>query len=236
MSGEAHDPRPLAGPLDDVRWPDKLKARVVLPGPRPTIHGYDVETDLARHYSFAETMLLALTGELPAPERARAFEVALHFLSPSSVDHAPVHAAVLARICDVTTSAIVGTAALGLAEQARAVVHGHAAWLRLLEARGPRAGDEWAPNDDEERASVQRLREALGSAARSIAVLVEDIGRMPALIATLHFAGLTRADQIESALVMARLPTALAEALATPSHSYRDYPVDLPAVVYADPT
>jgi hypothetical protein len=235
MNPDAADPAVDGGPLDDAPWPDKLKARVTTPGPDPAIHGYAVEGDLARHYGLAEGVLLALTGELPAVEQAAAFEVAFHFLSPAPVNEAPAHAAVVARICDVTTSAMAGTAAIALAEQAHAVVGAHAGLLAELGAGKGAGAGAWAAADDEERASVARLRAALRERGVVLASLEADVGRIPALLATLWFAGLTRAEPIEAALTLARLPAALAEAFATPSHSYRDYPVLLPPVSYRDP-
>jgi hypothetical protein len=231
MSAEG---RELRGPIDDADWPDKLTARVVAPGPTPRLLGYDIEEDLARHYSFAETTLLSLTGELPSPAQARAFEVALHFLSPASVNEAPTHAAVVARICNVLTSAVTGTAAIGLAEQARHALAAHANWWRHLESGEVEAVAEWTPRNDDERRSVQRLREALRGLGVEMPILDQDLGRTAALLATLRFAGLTRTEQLEATFVIARLPSAIAEALATPSHSYRDYPVDLPPVRYAE--
>jgi hypothetical protein len=222
------------GPLDDAPWPDKITARVVQPAPRPRIHGYDVEGDLARHYSFAETVLLTLTGEIPSEAQAHAFEAALVFLAPVAVNEAPAHAAVIARICNVLTSAIAGTAAIGLGEQARVAVAGQAGLLVRLDAgdAGPLA--EWGPQSDEERHAVLRLRVATGARGAVVPMLEHDLGRTAAIVATLHFAGLRRAEQIEAAFVIARLPAALAEALATPSHSYREYPVDVPAVRYTE--
>jgi hypothetical protein len=234
MSAGAEGPVGRAGPLDDVAWPEQLTARVVSPGARPAIHGYDVEGDLAPHYSLAETTLLALTGELPAADQACAFEIALQFLSPAPVHEAPTHAAVVARICNVTTSAIIGTAAIGLAEQARVAVAAHATWVHRLESAADGPVAEWAPLGDDERKSVRRLRDALRAAGVVLPALEGDVGRIAALLATLHFAGLTRAEQLEAAFVLARLPAALAEALATPSHSFRDYPVDVPPIRYAD--
>jgi hypothetical protein len=232
MSEDGESADQLSGPLDDASWPSQLTARVVSPGGRPTIRGYDVEADLAKHYSLAETALLAFTGELPTAEQARAFEVALIFLSPTSVNEAPTHAAVVARICNVITSAIVGTAAIGLAEQARVTVASHETWLRQLESADPVPTAEWASRDDADRRSVHRLRETLQASGIALPVLEHDIGRIAALLATLRFAGLKDPEQLEAAFVMARLPSALAEAFATPAHSFRDYPLDLPPVRY----
>ena len=92
------------GPLDDVEWPKKLPAHVVTAGPAPRVHGYDVENDLARHYSFSDAIYLSLVGELPNDATSRAFEIALHFLAPVSAAEAPSHAAILARFCDGSTS------------------------------------------------------------------------------------------------------------------------------------
>ena len=222
-------PRPAAalpprrpGPLDDATWPDRLTARVITPGPAPRIHGYDVEGDLARHYSWAETVLLTWTGVIPSAERARALEIALQFLSPVPVNEAPTHAAVVARICNVFTSALVGTAAIALAEQAA-----HAVAAALAE---PAA----APDGEAERESVDRLRAALRNAGLSVPGLEGNVGRTQALLATLRYAGLERREQQEAAFVLARLPCVIAEAFATPAHSFRDYPVHLPDVRYEE--
>ena len=85
-------PEVWTGPLDAAEWPEKLTARVVTAGARPRLHGYDVEADLARHYSFTEMVLLSLTGNLPTAQEARAFDVALQFAAPVSVQEAPTHA------------------------------------------------------------------------------------------------------------------------------------------------
>ena len=60
--------------VDKQEWPDTLAAHVVddCEGAPPRIHGYDVESDLARHYPFSTTVVLALTGELPDGARAAA--------------------------------------------------------------------------------------------------------------------------------------------------------------------
>jgi hypothetical protein len=232
MSDNGESVGRLNGPLDDASWPSQLTARVVAPGARPTLHGYDVEADLAIHYSLAEATLLAFTGDLPTPEQARAFEVALLFFSPTPVNEAPTHAAVVARICNVITSAIVGTAAIGLAEQARVTVSSHTTWLRQLESADPVPTAEWASHDDAERRSVHRLRETLLASGVRLPVLEHDLSRTAALLATLRFAGLKHPEQLEAAIVLARLPSTLAEAFATPPHSFRDYPVGLPPLRY----
>lgn len=227
----ASEGREFRGPIDDADWPDKLTARVVAPGPRPAIHGYDVEGDLARHYSFAETVLLSLTGELPTAEQGRAFDVALQFAAPVPVNEAPTHAAVLARVCAGTTSAIQGTAAIGLAEQARVLVSEHRSWIELLSGTITSVPPEHRAKSEVERASVARLVRALRGTV-DVAALAHDVSRSAAVLATFYACRLTNAEQMECALVFAKLPVAMAEALATRAGSYRDYPVLLPAIAY----
>jgi hypothetical protein len=228
MSKSPRDPQASAavpprrsGPFDDAPWPEQLTAHVVTPGPEPRIHGYDVERDLARHYSFTETLLLTMTGELPTPARTRAFDVALQFLAPVAVNEAPGHAAVIARTCNAFTSAIFGITAITLAEQARAA---------SAAAASP-------PADEAERASVERLREALHRVGAPVPALLDgDLGRVAALAAVLRYCGITSAEHIEAVMVIARLPAAIAEGLAIPAHALKEYPVQLPDVRYHEET
>jgi citrate synthase len=222
-----------SGPLDAAEWPQRLTARVVTPGAAPRLHGYDVEGDLARHYSFAEVVLLSLTGELPTAEVARAFEVALKFAAPAPVHEAPTHAAVLARICVASTSQMQGVAAIALAEQARVLVAEHRAWIEVLSGPIARVPRECLAADLDDRAAARRLRVALHGTI-DVPALTHDLSRAAALVATLYACGLTTADRMECALVLARLPVAMAEALATPPGSHRQYPVQLPAMVYTE--
>jgi hypothetical protein len=109
-------------PFSQNPWPDKLTARVVQPGDDPRIHGYAVAADLAKHYRFSDVIFLSITGELPTEDQSAKFERALILLSPISVAEAPSHAASLARVCDGSNSAVIGTGAMALAEQARFAV------------------------------------------------------------------------------------------------------------------
>ncbi len=221
------------GPFDVQPWPEKLTARVVTPGAQPRIHGYDAEGDLALYHPFADTVLLSLTGELPQPAASRAFEVVLHFLAPTSLAQAPAHAAVVAKVCAASTSALLGTGALGLAEQARFVVAHHEAWIAALnEARGESPPPEALASDSEDRASVSRLRTALRPTSLSVPALAHDLTRDAAVIAVVHACGLRRAEQIEVAMVFARIPALMAEALAAPMRGFRDYPMNLPPFRY----
>lgn len=230
MSGRAAE----RSPLDTFEWPAKLAAHVVSPGPRPALHGYDVEGDLARHYSFAEVILLALTGEPPSPERGRAFDVAVVFASPVTVAEAPTHAAVIARACTASASQMQGVTAIALAEQARVLVEEHRGWIESLSAALPaELPAHLRAATDDERASVARLRRALAGTI-DVPALALDPSRPAALLATLHACGVTSPERIECALVWARLPVAMAEALATPPSRAMQYPLQLPAIVYEE--
>jgi hypothetical protein len=211
------------GPIDDHEWPQQLTAHVVDasgdPGAGPRLLGYAVEPDLAAHYSFADIVLLAATGELADPAASRALEVALCFLAATSVAEAPVHAACLSRLCGSEPTATVGVAAIALAEQAR---------FTLVE--NEQACRQAA--NDAERESVERLRRILGAIPYSVPALDADLGRTAALLAVLFAVGVRTPEQIALAWTMARLPVAIAEARHVRPAALRDYPMNTPAFEY----
>ena len=222
------------GPFEEVTWPEALTARVVTPGARPRLHGYDCEGDLARNATMAESVLLALTGELPTAARARAFEIATSFLAPVAVNEAPTHAAVVARLCRGPASSVLCTAAVGLAEQARFTVAWLApSWEWLGSPSGVRPSALAASSDDD-RASAGRLREVLREVGFPVQALEHDLGRVPAIVATMIACGLAQPSHVEAAWVMARLPVAFAEAMAEKPGNFREYPVNLPAFHYVE--
>jgi hypothetical protein len=223
------------GPIEDHEWPDTLRGHVVTPGGAPRVHGYLVERDLAKHYRFTDTALLALTGELPTDGQAAAFDVAMTFLAPLSVAEAPAHAAVLARICGARASAIVAAAAIALAERARFVVARSSRVFDWLAAPGEALDPALVAAGEEDRDSVASLREALGQRGVIVDVLANPLSREAALLATLWFAGLRRPELVETALVMAALPTVVAEAYCHDVAAFRQYPMKLPPFTYEDP-
>ena len=223
------------GPFEGVPWPDSITARVVSPGPTPRLHGYDCEGDLAQNCGLAELTLLSLTGELPTAAQARGFEIATAFLAPVGVNEAPSHAAVLARLCSGSDSAVLGTASIALAEQARfAVAELAADWSWLANPLGdvPAA---LRSTTDEDRDRVRQLRATLGPSGLSASALEADLGRIPAVVAILVACGLARPAQVECAWMLARLPVALAEAMAERPGNLREYPWHLPPFRYEDP-
>jgi len=211
-------------PFDGQGWPEQLDARVVS-GTR--IHGYDAVRDLSRHYRFSDVVLLALTGELASDTVARAFEVALTCLAPSSVAEAPAHAGVLARVCEASASAVIATTAIGLAEQARFTVAAHGSWLASLDATS-------APSPVAAADEVEPIREALAQIGVSFPTVDRASTAVEAILAIFHACGLVRPDQLESAWVMARLPVVVAEAFAAPSGRFKEYPLELPKFAYSE--
>ncbi|MGC4122329.1 MAG: hypothetical protein QM765_48655 [Myxococcales bacterium] len=216
--------------LDALKGPDRLTARVVDPGPPRRIAGYEVESDLARHYAFTEVAALLLRGELAPAPVAKALEVALVFLSPVTVARAPGHVGVLSRVGGSRWSVSLGLCALTLAEEAAAVVQSHSAWLDWV-ARGDNASappDGSLAQDGDDRASVERLSQLL-----PIPVPALEVGptRVAAVLAVLAACGLSR-EAMQTAWVLAGLPAAAAEAAARPLMGVRDYPFNLPPLEY----
>ena len=227
---------PFSGPVEAVSWPETIRARVTTPGARPRVHGYDVEGDLAKHYRYADLMLLTLTGELPAPEAALAFEVASMFLAPISVAEAPTHATVLARISGASVSSALGVAALALGEQARFLLDRHVDLLAWLNAPNETLPVAYSSEDSEDAAAVDRLRTALAPTGISVRALELRPTRLAAVFAVLCACGLKRREHLETVLVWARLPAVIAEFLAERPLSFTRYPMNLPHYRYQEAT
>lgn len=224
----------FSGPLESTPFPEELTARVVTPGREPRVHGYDVESDLARHYGAAHLVLLSLTGELPEEPARAASEVAWLFLAPLSVAHAASHASVLSRLCGATTASTVGVAAIGLAEQARAQLVEHGELLRCLQSERPTLPERYQSHDTAERAAVERLRQALAGTGLAVPALQQSPTLDAALLSVLFGCGLRRPEQLEAFIVLSRLPCALAEGFAERAANFAAYPINLPAFVYEE--
>jgi hypothetical protein len=224
----------LSGPLEAAKFPEKLTARVITPGGEPRVHGYDVESDLAHHYGATDLVLLSLTGELPTERARAAFEVAWLFLAPVSVAHAGSHASVLARLCGATVSSTVGVAAIGLAEQARALLAEHGELLRSLRATAGTLPERYQSFAAEERESVERLVMALARTGLCVPMLQQSPTRDAALLSVLFACGLKRPEQLQAVIVLARMPCALAEGFAERATNFGNYPINLPPFAYEE--
>jgi len=235
----AHPSRPATedqGPFEDLDWPTRLRAHVVQPAePRPRLHGYDVLGDLARHYGLADQVLLTLTGELPTEIEARALEVALMAWAPVPISEAPVHAAVITRISGAPTRGLLGLGAVGLAEQARDVVARHKRILRqVAEGSVPEIPSELAAHTKAEQAQISLFQQALPAPMET-----PWTGQNPrletAVVLVLAACGLRQPWQMETALMLARLPALAAEAHAHRPGDIGSYPMNLPPFRYEEP-
>jgi hypothetical protein len=217
------------GPIEDNEWPERLVGRVVDRGERVRIHGYDVEGELARYYSFTEVVFLALTGELPTSVQTRAFEIASIYLSPVSIGEAPAHAAALARLIDSAPAATIGVTAIVLGEDAESSLRSLAALLEWLRAPAETLPAGFGAESDGERQRVHELRALLGSIGFETPILRAglDPSIKAALFGVLFALGLDDVRRMHAAIVWARMPCAIAEALAWPG-LFRGYPMDLP--------
>ncbi len=223
---------PFEGPLELTQFPSTLSARVVTPGPSPRLHGYAMRTDLARNYGTDERFLLSLTGELPSVEQARAFSVACWFFAEVSVADASVHAAVLSSLCGASSNAVIGAASLALAEHARFEVAQAEELLEWLKARDGDLPAACRAQPSSTRDELDTLAATLAANALAMPAFPELPTLTAALWALLYDAGLVRPEQLEAALVFARLPIALAEAFAQTACQFASYPTNLPRYSY----
>jgi hypothetical protein len=232
--GTPHEVHTQAGMLDAIDWPRRLRARVVEPGHEPhepRLHGYAAESDLARHYSHSQIAYLALTGELPADDVARAFDVALAYLAPVGLHEAATHAASLARLGQAPPRAVLEVAMVGLAERAHAAIESLSEFLAWLGA-GEGSPPESATTADASHArSVGRLRDALPPAF-AVPALAHPLRRTAAVAAVLHACDLRRPEQLEAVWTLASIASTFAEAMATKPLAFREYPMDTPGFRY----
>jgi hypothetical protein len=221
----------VSGPIEQQKWSEHLEAHVVDDRGPLRVHGYDVESDLARHYRFSDVVYLTLTGELPDDARSRAFEIALCFLLPISVARAPVHATVLAGHCSGPPSGVLATAAATLTDELTDLVALDAA---VFEPSGTPLPDALCARSEEEAASVDRLRTLLDGVL-SVPLLSRRPRRDLALVAVLRACGLDTPLRLAAAVTLARLPAAAAEAgPRTLSDFISKYPLTVPGFVYEE--
>jgi hypothetical protein len=224
-----------SGPIEEHEWPDKLTAHVVTPGPHPRIHGYDVEGDLARHYSFSETLFLTLVGELPDQQTGAAFDTLLTLLAPIAVSEAPSHAAALVRICGAGAGGVVSVGTVALAEQSRWLVAEHRELLTWLATNSGPTPERYRTTDDREQSAAVGLRHRLADAGLDLERIDPGINPLALMIAGLYRCGISQPQQIETVLTIARLPCVVAEAFARSPGAFRTYPMQTPRFEYEEP-
>jgi hypothetical protein len=203
-------------------------------GAQPRIFGYDVQDDLARHYSFGETILLCLTGEVPNRVTGKAFEIALTFLAPVPAGEAPSHASGLAHLLGADAGGVATCAAIGLAERARYLVAQHTdllSWFAAPDTDFPAAKlSAAAPNQE----AVERLCALLKESGFDSRVLPKASTLLAVILGVLYACGLRRPAQFEAAVCIAGLPSVIAEGFAAKPYDFFNYPMNLPAFRYVE--
>ena len=222
----------VPGPFEEHPWPEKLSGHVTTVGPEPRMHGYDVQGDLSRHYSFAEVALLSLTGSAPEADVGRAFETCLVFLAPVPVSEAPANAAMLAQMAAARPNCVLAVAAVALSEQAKFFVTEHAALLTWLDDPQGALPEAFRAQTDDDRSAVGRLRAALGEPMAALPAFAEDPTLSAAIVLVLNRCGIKLPQHIEAAMMLSRLCPVAAEAFAVRRGTYRDYPHTLPQYRY----
>lgn len=229
------------GPFEESSWPTRLRAAVVEPTPHPRLHGYDLERDLAHHYTLAESMLLALCGAAPSEREGRVFEAVLVFASACPVNEAPTHAAVLARSIGAPVASAIGAGFMVACEASRAMLSEHEALLRWLCDGGAAGGDpaevpacalSTDPRDAEAVAELRALLHEIGAPAM---VPSTSMSRSAAIITIMWSCGLRSEDQLLVALSWAKLLSIGAEACAASRGGLTNFPARLPDFRYEAP-
>ncbi len=216
------------GPVEDLKWTDKLQASVSTPAPMPRIHGYDVRGEMLGISSFAETMFLSLTGELPSPDTLMAFEAVLVFLAPVSVAEAAGHASLLAGLCGSGSGGLTGVSAIALAERSRNMVN---EYMPLAEAALGGKDLPASEGAEETRLLLKALREAEVSYPGKLEQLPPPAACMAVLM---ECCGIRNRRIMETVITLAGLPCTLAEGMAAKPGNFRTYPIGLPEYEYDD--
>lgn len=220
--------------IDRQQWAQRLRANVLSSGDDPMVFGYSVEEDLITCPP-AVLQYICLTGLPPDPVQLSAFSVALALATAISIGEAPVHAAVLARLCAADTSSIQTTAAAGLAEQSRFEVATASDLLSWLRANDDRDFPLSIRSDrDEDKRTRDRVIAALIESARALRCLRPTMTRRHLVISLLFQSGLVDETQLQRALVFGRLLPSVAEALTAEPGAFKQYPTDIPRIEYVE--
>jgi hypothetical protein len=218
--------------LDDMEWPTQLVARAIEPDATDDhLHGYAALGDLAQRVSFADTIYLALTGELPDTRSAALFGLALFSFATPSVGEAPTHLAIVTRLTGSPFASALGAALATASDAARHLMTTHSELLRWLDApidalpdvaRG--ATDPW----------VAALIERVTSIDATVDGLRAEMTKDAARIALLHAAGMRAPEQMIATIVAASVAGIAAETLATGPQHLGIYPINVPKFEYVD--
>jgi hypothetical protein len=224
---------PAPGALDDTPWPEQLTARVIDGGiDDDRMHGYAMLGDVAKHYRFSDTMYLALTGELPDATQSALFELALCAFATPHVGESPMHLAILVRVSGAPLASALATGLIAATDQARAIVSRHESLIVWLDGRSSAVPAEH--RSEPPLAWVARLRDVIANHGLPSDVVHAELAKDAARLALLHAAGLRSSDQMEAAIVAARVGAIAAESIATGPQHLSAYPVKVPPYHYVE--
>jgi len=105
------------------------------------------------------------------------------------------------------------------------------AWLRAPRVAFP---ERYRARDQGDHAAVQRLEQALTPTGLAVPALGERPSRAAALVIVLFALGFKRRERLEAVIALARLPSAVAEALAERPTNFGNYPINLPRFTYTE--
>lgn len=223
------------GWFSSPQFATQLEARVVdHSGADARIHGYQVIGDLARHFSYSEVLLLALTGREPDETRSELFRIAMIALSPIGVGSAPCHLGILAHIVSRSYVSSLAAAAIALAERAASCLAERRGLLERLRAKAAPEAEELGPVQrsvlDDDVLVLLSMHSQLARRPWFV-----NLDRLTALIVVLYECGLEDDWKLESALFHAWSPCMMAEMGPRGNDPLESYPVNVPRFKYVAP-
>jgi hypothetical protein len=222
-----------AGPFDVFSERDRLDARVTRSaGGRVEVHGFDFADDLARHYSFGEVALTMLSGVPPSEEVGELFALCCVFAIPASVAEAPAHVARLSQTIGTDAPGTVAAVTTAIAEQIQFHIARLEPYLEWLEAPDEAVPEVALEDEDALEGLADAFSTRLSELDVEMPMPIRNCGFWAQLFAALHVCGLKTPRQIIAALVMARLPGAIAEGLGETMGELSDYPLNIPGLRY----
>ena len=213
------DAAPLDGPLP---------AHVTEPGPDPHLRGYDVDEDLARHYTALDTAYLALQCELPSEEQLRLLNAAMVLAAPVHAGEAPSRAASLSAVTSTDPHTPIKVGWLALVDRTAVEIEDRRPLLRALLADDEQAIRSAAAGDDSATISPRLVQDLSGSCPALRFV------REPfcAALALMVRAGVRDESMLVTLICSARISVVLAEAHESLAAGLRNYPTNNPPFRY----
>ena len=228
----AHTIKP--GPFELSTETERLVSHIVQPGNNPTVHGYALYEDLAKHYSPNDLELLSFTGELPSDAQSHVYEVTRSFMMAPPPGSAANQAAAITHMLNRDEGATVMVAIQMCANEAKHWAEQQQPVLDWLKNYSSRTAQQFVTNDTESLSAVSALLDAIGDHHSQITGIAENINIDAALTCALHFCGLKHAAHLQTVRCLAGMPAVVAEGLCWQPKQLMTYPTRLPDFHYPD--